>query len=205
MTHEGLVALATTAHAAVLVGALAAYYKFGDRTEVFARSLQGTDQTLRELRRLIAADLAQRLKDDLGDDSTISAIVLEQSTEAYVERPSIVLASEKFRESIRSFVEQGVSRLIDCRTLVGLRDGWSRSARRLSWCLLALALYQALVAGILAFLDRTEVIRLPDSFVLWAAGPTAIILAVCFGLMTQIQRCHDQISVIRERYADVSA
>ena len=205
MTHEALAALATNMHAAIFLGALAAYYKYGDRTEVVARSLQGTDLTLRELRRLIAAGLAQNLASDLGDDSTIAALVLEPGSEAYIERPSNPLASERFRDSVRRFVESDISCLVDCRGLVAFRDAWIRSARGLSWTLLLFAMYQAVTAATLGFLDRTGVILLPNPLILWAGAPTVALTAVILFFVVRMLVSHDRIMEIRVRYADLPA
>jgi hypothetical protein len=199
VNHDALVGIAATAHAAVLLGALAAYYKFGDRTEIVARSLRGIDDTLRELRRLIAADLADALREDLIEDASVAAAV---TAHAYVERPAPLFASERYRESVREFVERSTSRMVDCRSLVLGRDAWSRAASRLSWTLLTLVGYQACVAGLLVFLDKTGVVQFPDSLVIWAAAPTAVLILSCGLWLVLVQRKHDIISDIRQRYAE---
>lgn len=204
MTHEALVNVAATTHTAVLLGALAAYYKFGDRTDVLAKSLQGTEQSMRDLRRLIAAELAETLQKDLSSVPTVSTLIVESATESYVERPTSVFAGERYRDSIRRFVEVSSNRLVDCRNLVSLRDAWSRCAQRLSWLILGLVAYEALVAGFLGFLDRTGVLIVPDAVIRWAAAPTVAIAVLCGAYIVAMQRVHDRISEIRLRYADLS-
>ncbi len=205
MTHEALTGFALGVHAALLVGVLAAYYKFGDRTEITARSLQGTEAALREIRRLIAADLAAAVREELAAPAAASPIiVLEATKESYVERPSNPFDSERFRDGVRQFVEGSSSSLVDCRNLVGHRDSWIRAAKRLSRFLLTLAAYEGLVAGALAFLDKTEVYQFPDLTVKLAAIPTAICFVAAMISMVQMQISHDRIIEIRHRYAETS-
>jgi hypothetical protein len=203
VTHETLVSIAAATHAAILVGTSAAYFKFGDRTDVLAKSLQGTDETMRELRRLIAQDLAETLQNDLSHTTTVSAIILDATTEAYIERAANIFVGERYRDCVRRFVEENANRIVDCRGLVTMRHAWSRSARRLSWIILALGCYEAIVAGALAFLDRTEVVMLPSVLIKWAAGPTAAMIFMAGLSLAQMLRTHDRISEIRERYVDV--
>jgi len=204
VTHEALVDGAATTHAAILVAAVAAYYKFGDRTDVIAKSLQGTEDSVRELRRRIAGDLADWLRKDLAQSSTVANLILGPATQSYVERPTDVFAGERYRDSVRSFVEASMNRLVDCRSLVSLRDEWIRCARHLSWLILGLVAYEALVAGSLALIDRMGVFTFPDAIIKWAGAPTAVALVVLLVQMVVMLRLHDRITDIRQKYANLS-
>lgn len=204
MTHEALVNAAATTHAAILVAAMAAYYKFGDRTDVLAKSLQGTENSIRDLRRRIAGELADKLRTDLTPSSTIATLIVEPSTQSYVERPTDVFAGERYRDSVRSFVEASSNRLIDCHSLVWLRDRWLRWARRLSWLILGLVVYEAVIAGSLALGDRMGVFVFPDRVIRWAAAPTVVVALLIVGHMVLMLQCHDRITDIRQKYADLS-
>lgn len=205
MTHEALTGFALGVHAALLVGVLAAYYKFGDRTEIIARSLQGTEAALREIRRIIAADLVSAVRQEFTVPATVSPIiVLEATKESYVERQSNPFDSERFRDGVRQFVEGNSGCLVDCRNLVAQRDTWMRVAKRLSRILLMFAAYEGVVAGALAFLDRTEVYQFPDLAVKLAAIPTALCFAAAMICMVQMQITHDRITEIRHRYAETA-
>lgn len=204
MTHEALVNAAAATHAAILVGAVAAYYKFGDRTDVLAKSLQGTEGSIRELRRRIAGDLAETLRTELAPTSTVSTLIVESSTQSYVERPTDPFAGERYRDAVRSFVEEGTNCLIDCRGLVSLRDTWLRWARRLSWLIVALVVYEAIVAGALALGDRMGVFVLPDRVIQWASAPTVVGVLLIVSHMVLMLRYHDRITDIRQKYADLS-
>jgi hypothetical protein len=204
VTHEALVNAAAATHAAILVGAVAAYYKFGDRTDVLAKSLQGTERSIREMRRLIAEDLAETLSAKLTPASTVSTLIVESSSQSYVERPTSPFVGERYRDAVRSFVEEGTNCLVDCRGIVSLRDTWLRWARRLSWLILGLVVYEAIVAGALAFGDRMGVFALPDRVIQWASAPTVLGVVLILNHMVLMLRCHDRITDIRQKYADLS-
>ena len=204
MTHEALVNAAAATHAAILVAAVAAYYKFGDRTDVIAKSLQGTEESVRELRRRIAGELADKLKADLTQSSTVASLVVGPKVESYVERPTDVFAGERYRDSVRGFVEAHASRLVDCRSLVTLRDTWIRWARRLSWLIVGLVIYETVVAGSLALVDRMGVFAFPDDLIKWAAAPTAVGAVLILIHMVFMLVFHDRIIGIRQKYADLS-
>lgn len=204
MTHEALVNAAAATHAAILVAAMAAYYKFGDRTDVIAKSLQGTENSVRELRRYIAGDLAETLRADLNPSSTVATIIVEPSMESYIERPADVFAGERYRDSVRRFVEASTNHLVDCRILVSLRDTWIRWARRLSWLILGLVIYEAVIAGLLALGDRMAVFVFPDAAIKWASAPTVLVAVLIVTHMVCMQRFHDRITDIRQKYADLS-
>lgn len=204
MTHEALVNAAAATHAAILVGAMAAYYKFGDRTDVLAKSLQGTEESMRDLRRRVAGELAETLKTDLTPSSTVGTLIVERSTQSYVERPTDMFAGERYRDSVRRFVEDSTSSLVDCRSLVSMRDTWLRWARRLSWVIVGLVVYEAIVTGSLALGDRMGVFVLPDRAIRWASVPTVVFALIIVSHMVLMLRCHDRITDIRQKYADLS-
>lgn len=205
MTHEALTLIALGNHAVLLAGGLAAYYKYGDRTDITGRSLQGTEATLTGIRRLIAASLAKSLRQQLEAPPTTSpTIILEASEQAYVERPSNPLDSERFRDAVREFVEGDTASLIDCRNLVRLRDAWLRVSKRLSHILLAFVAYQALVAAALAFVDRTDVYHFADLAILLSAVPTVLLFAASLVCSAMMQGSHNRILEIRHRYAETA-
>ncbi len=202
MTHDALVGLNIGAHAALLLGVLAAYYKFGDRTEIIDRSLQGTEATLKEIRRIISSHLADNLRRDLGPSSPASSIVVLATAESYVERPSNPFDSERFRDVIREFVEDETASLVDCRNLILSRDSWMRAVRQLGRCLLLFAAYEGIVAGVLVFLDKAVVYQFPDVVIKLTAIPTSLFFLFAVFCMLRMQRNHDQITEIRHRYAE---
>jgi hypothetical protein len=204
VTHEALVNAAAATHAAILVGALALYYKFGDRTDVIAKSLQGTEESIRELRRLIAGDLAETLRADLTPTSSVTTLIVEPANQSYVERPADMFVGERYRDSVRQFVEIGMNRLVDCRNIVSLRDTWIRWARRLSWLILGLVVYELVIAGLLALGDRMGVFVIPDPAIRWAATPTVVLAVLIVTHMAWMHRFHDRITDIRLKYADLS-
>lgn len=201
MKHDDLVLLALGAHAAVFLGALAAYYRFGDRTDITAKSLEGTDAVLREMRMAISAELTDHLRDTLSDSVVVSSIVLDAGASAYVEKPSNSLASDRFREAVRDFVEESSEHLAACRSLFVERSKWSRTSRKLSWLLLLLAVWQGLVSGVLAFVDRPAILSIPDRLILLFAVPTALLGLGVVVTLVVMQVSHDRICEIRDQHA----
>ena len=190
MKHDDLVLLALGAHAAVFLGALAAYYRFGDRTDITAKSLEGTDAVLREMRMAISAELTDHLRDTLSDSVVVSSIVLDAGASAY-----------RFREAVRDFVEESSEHLAACRSLFVERSKWSRTSRKLSWLLLLLAVWQGLVSGVLAFVDRPAILSIPDRLILLFAVPTALLGLGVVVTLVVMQVSHDRICEIRDQHA----
>ncbi len=67
MTLTAAAALAMKVHGAVWLAAAAAYYKYGDRTNLFSRALQGNRSLRQALRDNIAADLGKQLQPVIRD------------------------------------------------------------------------------------------------------------------------------------------
>ena len=203
MTHEALVNTAAATHAAVLVAALA-FIRLGGRTDVIAESLPGMEDSIRALRRRIAGELADTLQADLTQSTTLATLVVEPLTESWVERPTDLFAGERYRDSIRAFVETNLNRMVDSRSLVTLRDAWIRWGRRMRWLLLSFVGYEMVVAGVLASVDRTGLFAFPDAVIRWAFVPTAVGVAVIGLHQACMERFQDRITDIRQRYADLS-
>lgn len=200
MTHEALVGLAAGVHSALLIGVLAAYHKYGDRTEVTAKSLTGTEQTLRELRRLLASELADVLKKTLERQAS-DVTVVDPATESYVERLADIFSGEQYRNVVRNFIEKRSGAIVDCRSLALDRELWAGRASKLSWGLLAFVIYEAVGAGAL-LLDKLGVYALPDGLVTWTFAPTALLFGFCVVVVVGLLLAHDRITDIRMKYAE---
>ena len=66
MTHQELLSITLIVHVAVLSGSLAAFYKYGDRSDFMAKSLEGTETTLSKLRMMISSYLLSSIKEFLS-------------------------------------------------------------------------------------------------------------------------------------------
>ena len=200
MTHEALVGLALGVHSALLIGVLAAYHKYGDRTEVTAQSLAGTEQTQRELRRLLASELADVLKKTMEPQATFVTVV-DPATESYAERPADIFSGEQYRNIVRTFVEKRAGAIVDCRSLAINRELWAGRASTLSWGLLVFWMYEAVGAGALV-LDKLGVYTLPVWLVTWSFAPTALLFGSCAVVVVGLLLAHDRITAIRMKHAE---
>ncbi len=199
MTHAELVGVAGGIHAAILLAALAAYYKYGDRTEMYAKSLQGTDNLLRLLRQGIATELTDSLAPLLANPAPVSRVI-GFGVESYGERPANPLSSEAYRERVQEFVETQSGAMVDCRSLVLLRSAWCFWAKFLSWALLSLIAWQLVTAGVLGLLDRIAGVPVPESMIRWAGAVTALGIVACLFPLPFLLHRHDRIHELRTRY-----
>ncbi len=197
MTHTELVNVALSIHAPLLLAALAAYYKYGDRTELLSKSLQGTDGVLSRMRREIADELGESLRPILENPGTVPTVV---GNETYTERPVNPVGSELYRSTIRNFVEDNSNSLLDCRSLRSARDAWCFWARILSWSILGLLLWQAIATGSLALFDKVLEFAVPDQFIKFSAIPTAVGVIASLAPLPFLLKWHDVINKYRMRH-----
>ena len=61
MTFEDGTSLAFTVHGAIWIVTAAAYYRYGDRTDLFDKSLRGCRRTRRSIRDALATSLSAHL------------------------------------------------------------------------------------------------------------------------------------------------
>ena len=98
MTLSDVAALALKVHGAVWLAAVAAYYKYGDRTDLFSRALQGNHRLRQAVRDNIAADLSQQLQPVIRDATRTRFPVLDDAG-AYIEYATDITESEAFLSS----------------------------------------------------------------------------------------------------------
>jgi len=203
MIHSELVVTVGAAHAAILVAAITAWQKLGGRSDPAHRLMDSAEPVLRALRSKVADELADYLKANLSGVAIVPNLILE-GTASYTEKQPELLAGEKYRESIRDFVEEHSRVLVDVRSLVLWRQSWGRASRALSWGIIACAVWSAIVAAALWFVDRPDLFTFPDLLVKIASTPTAFVIAWCLVCLVIIQRNHDRVSSICEQYAETA-
>lgn len=197
MTHAELVNLTLGIHGSVLIAAIAAYYKFGDRTEVMNRSLSGTDTAMQQIRRRLSAELIATLRPIFEPPGIIQSVIVNPASPAYAERATHPLDSERFRESLRLFVEVNSETMVDCQLLARCRSAWLFWARVLSWSIVLLLIWEVLVVGALAIIDKASGVTLPDSLIRWLAAPTGLLAICCLVPLPCLLWHHDRINKIR--------
>jgi len=171
------------------LGAVAAYYKYGDRTDVIDKSLKGTREALNELKAYLGRAVAEAVR------PTVERILLDFSPETAAEE----LRGEAFQDDISAFVESDLDEMISYGKLVQARDCWSAWARRISWTLLSLLIMQAVFTAYFAV--TAKVLNKPASLtaLLVTFGISITAVAFCFLCAVKMLYHHDQICKYRDK------
>ena len=180
---------AYTVHGAILLGALAAFYKYGDRTEVVAKSLDGTKAALDSLSAYVSYDLGQVLL-------PLVQTLIESGAKA--ETITAAFLGEQFSDAISEFVARDASDLVRYGRLLHARKRWSVWVKKLSWAILALLVWQCFCTASF-FLWVNTLDHTVGKYVLLLTFTISLVIAarclICTGVMLYY---HDQISTYRE-------
>lgn len=172
------------------MASLAAWYKYGDRTEIVAKSLQGTKEALDELRIYLARSLGGVLL------PLIKEMIKDRRT---ADELATALSGEQFQDAISEFVNQEIDEMVTYRRLLHARQRWSIWARKLSWAIYLLMCAEGLF---LCFFFLWGQVFSHTVGKVWFACSLSISVLItircvyCFGLMLYF---HDQISTYREK------
>lgn len=197
MTYEELINVVLSFHSAILLVALPAYFKYGDRSQVFAKSLQGASAALETIRKRIAQELVGAIKLILRSSGSVTSTILGPD-DAYLEKAIDLLDGEEFRDVVREFVERSADSMADCRSLTISRDRWCRWAERLSKGILFLLIWESLsfmVAGSGKFLKAIPLSILKGSLVVTIGS-----VLICLGLLVPVQSFHNKIIDLRRKH-----
>lgn len=177
-------------HGALFAGALAAWYKYWDRTEFAKKSLDGTNEALDGLRSYLGRALAESVT------PTVQRILAEQGDpDAVLEE----LRGDNFQNDISAFVTRDLDEMISYRTLVTERKHWSLWAQRISWGVYTLTVVEFIF--LVWFGLANKVLSSPVSvrvaeFSFIISGIVFSFCILCAGVML---RCHDKISAYRDK------
>jgi hypothetical protein len=173
----------------LLLGSVAAYYKYGDRTEVVEKSLKGTHEALDTLLAYLGTSLSEALSPVL-----LRAVEDDPSAESV----SRALTGESFRDAVSDFVNGEVSELLQYRALTQARKRWSKWAKRMSWGVFALLVQEVVWTFLFAVL--TQILQISTGLKLAVvaftiSGVTVAHCLICAGAMLYY---HDKITDCRE-------
>jgi hypothetical protein len=197
MAANELAADALLVHSAVLVPALAAYLKYGDRSELVAKSLGGIEATIAKIAAQIAGELDEHLR-PLFQGQVVN-IALELPAE-YAERPADPLGSEAYRNALKEYTNANSSSLADLWMLRRVRDSWCFWARGLSWLVVATCGYEMLAAGYLSIGVRI-VGQAPSGAILQGSFvPTGLLVLGVVGAAVMMLIRHDFIVKLKMRH-----
>ncbi len=202
MTHETMVATVGSVHAATALVVLAAFYRYGDRSETFSRSLQGAESLLTKLRRKLSSDLADHLTPLVTSiqQKAVASPILDPHGEGYSEKPPALVESEEFRESVQKFIEGDGYVIVDYRSALIARQSWCFWAKALSWCLFTTLAWLVLVAGMVFLLEKLFQIGVPDVILTSSCIITLIGILSCLVPLPFQLRSHDKLCHLRMQH-----
>lgn len=205
MPLADLLTVTITFHGATLVPLAVALQKFGDRSEMFQKSLAGVGETMERMRRRVAAELEAEIAEAFpqADAVTRASPILDGAgnhfTE-FVQGPAALPSSEKFRNCIHAFTSRNESSLRSYARLVSARDGWARAAKMLSWSVLLALAWEAVafaLTGVVCGLLRVPV---ADWVLLSSFIPTGLLTASFIAWFGTMLWNHDSILDIRRTH-----
>jgi hypothetical protein len=187
-------------HGGLLVAAVFAFYKYGDRTDLFDKSLAGTNAVLRVLRRDIAFKLASRLQPVFDGASAVIEISLVDAGGNPISEVSVnPVGSENYNDALFDFVEGNDLSLVHYRLLLHTRDRWCGWAKSLSWAILILMSLEAVFCGYLLW-SKLVGHFLAGHLLVVTFCATAISFVSCLVPLIFLLCAHDKISELRKRY-----
>lgn len=180
---------------------MVAFYKYGDRTETFNKSLEGTDLVLRTLRRDIAFKLALRLKPVFdGASAVIQIDLVDPAGNPITEVAVNPVGSENYNDALFDFIEGNDEHLVHYKLLLGARDKWCHWAKILSWGILVLFSLELLIGGLLLWAKLAS--HLFSDTLIWGSLCLAgILILSCVIPLYFLLSAHDQIIRYRKKYA----
>jgi hypothetical protein len=187
---EGIRKVKSRFAVSVLVGALAAWYKYGDRTDLTDKSLKGTKEAMDGLEAYLGRTLAARLR------PSIERIVTgDRSAESILKE----LSGEDFQSDISSFIDDDVEEIVWYWRLSHARTSWSSWARRISWAVLILSVMEAIFSAAFAVLFKIFNHPLTMQFAMVSFVASGAAVAFCFLSGGAMLYHHDKISKYREK------
>jgi len=203
MTHAELLNIALYVHGAVLLGSLAAFYKYGDRTDILAKSLAGIDSVLSKLRMLISDELLTTIKKGLSTVPTNPQPLLgpDGKSFVYTEKAVNFLESDSFRQVVRDFIDRRAERISDYQALMRARSKWCLWARVLSWSILLSIILQIVFLVTHGFVDYLLGHSLSNWTIHATLAISGFIVLLVFSLPFPILlRTHDVILQYKVKY-----
>jgi hypothetical protein len=187
---------------AALLAYIAAFYRYGDRTEVYRNSLSGTRDLIVEIERQIAFELAVRLKPVFsGDIPPVIEVVLFQADGSLSREVTVnPVGSEKYREAVLDFVLSQNDAMIAYRIVTLCRNRWVRWARCLSWSLLAGIVMHGIFAFALIGVRLADLGTMPKWWLQAGCASSLCLFIFVLFCVASMMRSHDQIQHYRRVY-----
>ncbi len=203
MIRSELVNYCLSAHGTLLLAAVFAYYKYGDRTDILQRSKDDTHRFLCGLREIVTLDLKTSI-DSLIRESGVTPSLSTQGN-SYTEQPTSLADSEKYRQTIRRFVESDIGAIADYKIAIDAYRSWCGWFKRISWSILMLIYWELLGVVSLGVLDKAFDLELPEIVIQITLLPSASMVALIITCVTKMLVRHDKITEKKEEYPAISS
>ncbi len=202
MAEADLLSVTIAFHGATLVPLGVALQKFGDRSEMFQKSLAGVGEAMERLRRRVATELEEAVASAFPQPGAVAQAgpILDAAGNhitGFVQQPVPFPASEAFRNCIHEYARRNESALRAYAELVQARDGWTRWAKAISWCVLALLAWELIAFGTTGVVCGLLKITLPRWALLSSYAPTGVLVVLFLLAFGSLLRNHDEILDIR--------
>jgi hypothetical protein len=183
-------AAALTFHGAILVGSLAAFPKYGDRTDLIEKSLKGTKEAVDALLAYLGSALA----------ASVAPTVAQIAEDVNRSPQNIIdlLKGESFKNNISAFITNEIDEMVQYRSLVRARDRWSGWARCMSWSIWALIALEAILT-LASIVSKVTSFSISLVLLLWSFGASAVLCSLCLISAAAMLYHHDQISKYRRK------
>ena len=200
MTLGNLAVLALKVHGAVWVAAAAAYYKYGDRTDLFDKALRGNRSLRQSVQDNVAIDLSNQLQPAIREATRATSLVMGADGR-YIERVADITESESFYQAVRDYVARSADSLSDYRLVSETVDCWRKWAHRLSLSILVLVIFETLmIAGAVLVSVTVDNSKVTLIWFLLSLAPTGILVASLFVCLCVVHVKHGKMVDLRERY-----
>lgn len=201
MTHSDLNEISLYIHGVVLLGLIAAWYKYGDRSDIIANSLAGTYALLTNLKHRISSDLLITIKKGFSPlPSNFNPVTINNGKSFnYHEYTTNFIESEKFHECISDYVENNTEYLSDYQELKSACIKWCFWVMLLSWIILSTIIFQLLSLVLHGFIDKILKISLNNWYIYITITVTGILVLFIFSIIfPKLLFSHDKIQ--RQRF-----
>jgi len=181
---------------------MTAYYWYSDRSERFEKSFRGFTDTLAELTRQVAINLAEHLRPVFENAGSVTSLILDSNGEHFQEHPVNPVGSEAYREAVMSFARSEVDGMVDLRSLIQVRDKWLFWARVMSWTILLTLAVEGVVAAGIFIVGRMMSWPIETSSGIRSLFPPLVAFSILVSAAIRMTVLHDQFVELRKRYAN---
>lgn len=182
-------------HGALFTTAIGAFYRYGDRTDSFAKSLAGLRDFLGIIRRDLVAEFEKELQ-PFFRRAQPNVVLDAGGAPTYQENATNPVGGEEFREFLDSLLKRTMEPLSTYRALVDASDSWCSWAMALSWTLLAMMAWEFVALVGLALWPAVGP-TLPQRFVFLSFVPGVACGVLGLIALSAQLRHHDTIMEIR--------